>query len=76
MGRHLLQSGLVVAFLGVASWAFAQNAAPHFSGSDLPPPEQEKPQAPSLYDTFSVGDGSPLGARANSVRPAELVDQA
>jgi len=76
MERQLLQSGLVAFFLCVASWAHAQNAAPHFSGSDLPPPELEKPQAPSLYDTFTIGDVSPLGVKASSVRPDELVDQA
>jgi hypothetical protein len=77
MGRHQHILALGAAFfIFLSQAALAQTSAPRFTGSDLPPPELEKPPPPSLYDTFAVGDTSPLGTKVSSIRPDELIKQA
>jgi hypothetical protein len=77
MGRHQYILALSAAlFISLSQAALSQTNPPRFSGSDLPPPELEKPPPPSLYDTFAVGDTSPLGTKVSSIRPDELIKQA
>jgi hypothetical protein len=51
----------------------AQDAPSPFMPSNLPPPETEKPPAPSIYDVLVIdGDTSPRGTKLSSV-PADEV---
>jgi TPR repeat protein len=74
MGRMGMVGALVGALILMATAAKAD--PPHFSGSDLPPPPPERPQPPSLYDTFAAGPTSPLGAPLASSRPEDYVEMA
>jgi TPR repeat protein len=66
--KILLEAVIAIAMLAAPMGAaLAQDEQPRFTGSDLPPPEPTK-LAPSLYDYMVIGETSPLGSKASSVK--------
>lgn len=76
MSTYVRMITLVALIAASTSLAHAVDGGQNFSGSALPPPEPEKVAAPSLYDAFLVGDISPLGIKADSIRPDDLANHA
>ena len=75
------RTSLCLALVVLAAWAparpaLAENTAPDFQVSDLPPPEAPKPQGVSLYDVFTTADVSPLGTTLSTVAAEDLFDKA
>ncbi len=76
MRDFLRMTVLAALIFGASVAASAEDKTPKFGGSDLPPPEPEKTATISLYELFVTGDASPLGAKADSVRPEDLARHA
>lgn len=76
MRRNRLFPCLILAASMFAGPAYADGSGPKFKPSELPPAETEGPPQSTLYEVFATSNTSPLGSNVDSVKPADLFDEA